>query len=82
MTIKTLFFAHYQDVMGCREMPLCLENGATVGEVAALLTSRNESLGDLLKSGRVAVNAEFADADTVLYEGDELAFLPPMSGGC
>ena len=31
--------------------------------------------------GRVAVNAEFAEADTPLREGDEVAFLQPVSGG-
>ncbi|MBC8139959.1 MAG: MoaD/ThiS family protein, partial [Armatimonadetes bacterium] len=35
----------------------------------------------LLTKTRVAVRETFADADTVLHDGDEIAFLPPMSGG-
>jgi molybdopterin converting factor subunit 1 len=82
ITVKTLFFAHYQDLTGCRETSLPLEEGETVGDLASLIAQRYEGLSDLLTAGRVAVNAEFADASTILQEGDEVAFLPPMSGGC
>ncbi len=82
MTVKVLFFAHYQDATGCREIMWSVEEGATVGTAASSLESRYDKLGDLLKNGRVAVNAEFADATTILRNGDEVAFLPPMSGGC
>jgi molybdopterin converting factor small subunit len=37
--------------------------------------------GDLDQQVRVAINRQFADADTPLKPGDELAFLPPISGG-
>jgi molybdopterin converting factor small subunit len=37
--------------------------------------------GALDQQVRVAINQQFADADTPLQPGDELAFLPPISGG-
>jgi molybdopterin converting factor small subunit len=37
--------------------------------------------GELDPQVRIAINREFADADTPLQPGDELAFLPPISGG-
>lgn len=82
MDVKTLFFAHYQDIVGVREETISLAAPATVRLLANDLQRRYPSLGDLLAQSRVAVNAEFADADTALHPGDEIAWMPPMSGGC
>lgn len=82
MIIKTLFFAHYQDIVGGREQDMSLPMPATVRQLAEDLQRRYPGLGDLLTQGRVAVNAEFANADTTLHSGDEVAWMPPMSGGC
>lgn len=54
---------------------------STVGALAHTLERRHAGLSGLLTHGRVAVNAEFADENTALHEGDEVAFMPPMSGG-
>lgn len=81
MNIHTLFFAHYQDVVGSRELTVAMERGATVRDLAARLEQDYPRLGNLLAQGRVAVNEEFADADTVLPPGAEAAWMPPMSGG-
>jgi molybdopterin converting factor subunit 1 len=82
MTVKTLFFAHYQDIVGVREQSVSLADPATIRLLADDLQRRYPGLGDLLAQSRVAVNAEFADADTTLHPGDEIAWMPPMSGGC
>jgi molybdopterin converting factor subunit 1 len=82
MTVKTLFFAHYQDIVGVREQSISLASPATVRRLADELQQRYPGLGDLLAQSRVAVNAEFADADTALQADDEIAWMPPMSGGC
>jgi len=75
-----LFFAHLQDVAGTREMSLTLPEGATV-RTAAQELERTAGFEALLDHVRVAVNAEFADAETPLHEGAEVAWMPPMSGG-
>lgn len=81
MTITVLLFGHYRDAVKDSTFPLTLEEGVTVADVAAQLAAMNPRLSDLLQRTRYAVGAEFAKADTVLHDGDELAFLPPMSGG-
>ena len=81
ITVRMLFFAHLQDVAGARELSLKLADGATVRMAAQELEGRAAGFQTLLRHARVAVNAEFADADTPLNENDEVAWMPPMSGG-
>jgi molybdopterin converting factor subunit 1 len=81
MTVSVLFFAHYQDIAGGREQQRALPEGTSVRGLADALTRDYPSLHSLLSYARVAVNADHADADTVLHEGDEVALMPPMSGG-
>ena len=81
ITVRMLFFAHLQDVVGANALALTLPDSATVREAADALAARSPGFENLLTHTRVAVNAEFADADTMLKEGDEVAWMPPMSGG-
>jgi len=81
ITVRMLFFAHLQDVARAHEMAVTLPSGATVRDAAEVLAARAAGFANLLTLTRVAVNAEFADADTVLSENDEVAWMPPMSGG-
>ncbi len=81
ITVRMLFFAHLQDVAGGDELALTLPEGATVREAADALAGRAAGFESLLAHTRVAVNAEFADAGTLLKDGDEVAWMPPMSGG-
>lgn len=81
ITVRMLFFAHLQDVAGSHEMTLTLPEGATVGQAARELEGHSEGFKSLLSQVRVAVNAEFAAPETVLKDGDEVAWMPPMSGG-
>ncbi len=81
INVRMLFFAHLQDVAGSHELTLSLPEGATVERAAEVLAERSTGFADLLTQARVAVNAEFADAATLLHDGDEVAWMPPMSGG-
>ena len=82
MIVHVLLFGHYKDAAPPGgPLPLTLPGGATVADAAERLAARDARLSDLLAHARVAVNADFADADTFLSDGDEVAFLPPMSGG-
>jgi molybdopterin converting factor subunit 1 len=80
MTIHVLFFASFRDIAGA-EMDLDLDEGATVAECASALAERFPEFARALPRGRVAVNLELADADHPLRDNDEVAFMPPMSGG-
>ena len=81
MKITVLLFGHYRDLAPAGVFEMEIAPGTTIRDAAARLAEDNPRLSDLLMRTRVAVGAEFATADTVLCPGDELAFLPPMSGG-
>ena len=81
ITVRMLFFAHLQDVAGSHELAVALPDHSTVAEAAETLAGRAPGFAALLSQARAAVNAEFADASTVLHDSDEVAWMPPMSGG-
>jgi MoaE-MoaD fusion protein len=79
--IQVLFFGQLKDATGCAERSLEVEAGATAGAVFDRLAGEHERLGALKASILMAVNQEYATGAVVLKEGDEVAFLPPVSGG-
>ena len=81
MTIRALFFGHYRDIVPSGERELLLSTPATVADAAVALAASESRLAGILERTRVAVGADFATPETSLKDGDELAFLPPMSGG-
>lgn len=85
MTIRVLLFGHYRDVNSRYTRPdgfvVEVAPGATAADLADDLARQDRNLSDLLARTRVAVNAEFASPQTPLCANDEVAFLPPMSGG-
>lgn len=65
-----------------RQLQLAEAWQASLGAEAACRTRTSETATADLPAGiRVAINQAFAAADTPLADGDELAFLPPISGG-
>ncbi len=82
MTVTVRLFAVLRERAGRDSIEMELEEGATVAEALERLAKRPE-LGDLLERlpVRMAVNRDYADPDTSLSPGDELALVPPVSGG-
>jgi molybdopterin converting factor small subunit len=79
MRVRVLYLGVLRERLGASQEWLELVEGATVAEV---LNVYRERLADFpWDSIAVAVNQEYAKADVVLEEGDELALLPPVSGG-
>ncbi len=80
MRVTSLFFAVYRDLVGADELEVELPAGSPVSELAASIKSKD---GVSVLSGDivVAVNMEHASAETVLRNGDEVAFIPPVAGG-
>jgi len=81
MKITIRYFAGHRDITRQAEERLDLEAGATVGTLWELLVERYPRLNGY--SGRLlyAINQEFATLATELHDGDEIAFIPPVSGG-
>jgi molybdopterin converting factor subunit 1 len=81
MRIAVKLFARLRDIAGASELERDLAEGATVGTLWASLAREFPELAAYTKSISMAVNADYARANVPLSEGDEVAFLPPVSGG-
>lgn len=81
MQITVLFFGLLKDLTGKSEEKLDLAEGATLGDVFQLYAARYDALAGLSTSILMAANHEFSPRTRVLSAGDEVAFLPPVSGG-
>ena len=81
MKIKVLFFGLLKDVCGRSEEGLELPDGATAGAVFEHYARLFPRLEGMAKSTVLALNHEFSAPDALLSEGDEVALLPPVSGG-
>ncbi len=81
ITIVVRYFAAHREITGCSDETLTLAPGTTVSMLWEMLTERYPRLAGY--SGRLlfAVNQEFAAAEQELHNGDEVAFIPPVSGG-
>ena len=58
-----------------------VEGAATVADLLAALAERYPALREMLEVSAVAVNCEYARPDRPLEQGDEIALIPPVSGG-
>jgi MoaE-MoaD fusion protein len=79
--IRVLFFGQLRDVTGTAEMQWDLPEGSTSKQLFGALTVAYPRLAAMQKSIVMARNAEFLTEPTVLADGDEVALLPPVSGG-
>lgn len=80
MKVSVLFFALFRERAGTSRAEIELPDRATPMELMTLL--RNEySLLPVLDSVLIAVNSEYVDSDAPLHDGDEVAIIPPVSGG-
>lgn len=75
---KVLFFAHLRDAVG-EEFLRLDASGKTVAELKAELSERYDL--PRMETVMTAINEEFASNDEVIQDGDEIAFIPPVSGG-
>lgn len=82
MTVRVRLFAILRERAGRDSLEIELDEGATVAEAIDRL-SEHEPLAELFAAMpmQLAVNREYADAETPLRAGDELALVPPISGG-
>jgi molybdopterin converting factor subunit 1 len=81
MRIKVLFFGFTHDLTGLREEQVELGEGENLQGLRRFYENRFPRLGELAGSLLFAVNQQIADPLAILHEGDEVAFMPPVSGG-
>lgn len=81
MRVQARFFAAYRELTGASHTEVDLPQGATVADLIDALRARGPSFSALPPKPAVAVNLEYAPADTGLRDGDEVAFIPPVAGG-
>jgi molybdopterin converting factor subunit 1 len=81
MRVRVLFFGVLKDLAGKASDTLDLPDGASVRDAVARYEAQIPRLKESLASLALAVNQQYAGPDTSLKDGDELALLPPVSGG-
>ncbi len=81
MQIQVRLFATYREIVGEGQLAWTFRDGTTVGQLVEAVLAKYPRLLGHEKSMVLAVNHEVVRLDVVLREGDEVALLPPVSGG-
>jgi molybdopterin converting factor subunit 1 len=81
MRVTIRLFARLRDLAGAGEIVRDMDAPATVQTVWGTLVAEMPALQDYERAMSVAVNAEYSRMAAPVHDGDEIAFLPPVSGG-
>ena len=81
LRVNVLFFGRVRELVGRAEEAVEVPAGATLADLFGLYTARHPKLAEFRASLVASRNQEFAAWDTPLASGDDIAFLPPVSGG-
>lgn len=81
MRVTVRLFARLRDIAGTAELARDISAGATIGSVWRQMVREFPDLARYERSISSAVNADYARMDHAVQDGDEIAFLPPVSGG-
>jgi molybdopterin converting factor subunit 1 len=81
MRVRVLLFAIIREAAQTSEVDLELPSGATASDAAKSVESQFPPISKYLARAGIAVNRQYANAKTTLADGDEVAIIPPVSGG-
>lgn len=81
ITVHLRFFASLRERLRTAGADRSLSRGASVADLWAALCGERPDLVPLGASMSFAVNREYVERDHILAEGDEVALIPPVSGG-
>ncbi len=76
-----MLFGAAADRAGIRQTEVPVDYGATIGELWPVLTDRHPGLTPMRDTLAFAINGEYARMEDTVSPGDEVAVLPPVSGG-
>lgn len=78
MSIRVRYFANLRELTGRDEEEFPADEVNNVGDILDKISSKHELPDNILQ----AVNMDYAEPETPVKEGDEVAFFPPVTGGC
>jgi molybdopterin converting factor subunit 1 len=81
MKVKILLFASFRETVGASEGTLNVKPNAKLSDVWQTLIEEHPRLAPHSGTAAFAINGTYAKPDERVSEGDEIAFLPPVSGG-
>ena len=77
MRIKVKLFANLREKFGYDEQEIEISDGTTLNDVWMRVAENSDWRDEIL----MAVNMDYANPDTLVKDGDEVAFFPPVTGG-
>jgi molybdopterin converting factor subunit 1 len=81
MRVTVRLFARLRDLAGAGELVRDVPASATVQTIWRALVADFPAIADYERSMSVAVNADYSRMSAPVHDGDEVAFMPPVSGG-
>jgi molybdopterin converting factor subunit 1 len=75
------YFAQFRELTHKADETFDLPAAANVAALVQILQDKYEGIDRYITMSRIAVNQEFRDMQDTLADGDEVAFVPPVSGG-
>jgi molybdopterin converting factor subunit 1 len=81
ISVTIRYFAMLRELLGRSEDSLTLPGGTTAGAIYPMVTADHPNLARLQRSLMLMVNGDYVRGDRELADGDEVAFIPPVSGG-
>lgn len=81
ITITIKLFAAYQEAYNVEELKRDFSPNTSVLEVLNQLISERPELEKWRSLTRFGLNLQFVEAETLIQDGDEIVFIPPVSGG-
>jgi len=81
ITVK--YFASLKAIAEKEEEQIEIQSSISMDQLSDIISKTSPKMADIIRDNKImiSVNQEMADADTVIHDGDEVAFLPPFSGG-
>lgn len=81
MRVRLLYFAVLREITGKSEAEVEIAEGARASDLWQALRNQHGELSAYTRPPMTAINESYATPETLLREGDEVAFIPPVAGG-